>query len=66
MVSAEVDHFVDTQVNQEACDTRFPKCERLDLEGAGHCLFQESDAHLKQMFDKLDGLTTRILEATSK
>ena len=65
MVSAEVDHFVDTQVNQEACDTRFPNCERLELVGAGHCLFQESDAHLKLMFDKLDGLTTRILEATS-
>lgn len=66
MVSAEVDHFVVTGVNQEVCDTRFPKCKRLDLIGAGHCLFQESDAHLKQMFDSLDGLTASILGAGSE
>jgi len=62
MVSAEVDHFVVTEVNQNLCDTRFPNCEKLDLAGAGHCLFQESDAHLTQMFDSLDALTKRIVD----
>ena len=60
MVSAEIDHFVVTDVNQMACDSRFPNCERLDLKGAGHCLLQESDAHLKEMFDSLDALLERI------
>jgi len=65
MVSAEVDHFVVTELNQKICSTRFPNCKKLDLVGAGHCLFQESDAHLKEMFDGLDVLTSRILETIS-
>jgi len=60
MISAEVDHFVSTEVNQSACDNRFPNCQRLDLKGAGHCLLQESDAHLDQMFNELDALLERI------
>lgn len=60
MVSAEVDYFVATVVNQKACDNRFPNCQRLDLKGAGHCLLQESDAHLEEMFDGLDELLERI------
>ena len=60
MVSAEVDHFVVTDVNQTACDRRFPNCQRLDLKGAGHCLLQESDAHLNEMFEGLDALLERI------
>ena len=60
MVSAEVDHFVVTEVNQAACDSRLPNCQRLDLKGAGHCLLQESDAHLEDMFDSLDTLLERI------
>lgn len=63
IVSAEVDHFVVTDVNQSACDSRLPNCQRLDLTGAGHCLLQESDAHLKQMFDQLDVLLLRIKKA---
>jgi len=65
MVSAEVDHFVVTELNQKVCAERFPNCETLDLVGAGHCLFQESDAHLSKMFDSLDVLTARVLESTS-
>ena len=60
LISAEVDHFVVTDVNQAACNSRFPNCQRLDLKGAGHCLLQESDAHLKEMFDSLDALLERI------
>lgn len=60
MVSAEVDYFVTTEVNQTACDSRFPNCQRLDLKGAGHCLLQESDAHLDEMFGELDALLERI------
>ena len=60
LVSAEVDHFVVTDVNQAVCDSRFPICQRLDLKDAGHCLLQESDAHLKEMFDSLDALLERI------
>lgn len=63
MVSAEVDHFVATEVNQNACSTRFPDCTRLDLKGAGHCLFQESDAMLEEMFASLDTLTLRVIAA---
>lgn len=63
MVSAEVDHFVVTDVNQSACDSRFPNCRKLDLAGAGHCILQESDEHLKQMFDGLDVLLMRIKKA---
>ena len=60
IVSAEVDHFVVTDVNQAACDSRFPNCQRLDLKGAGHCLLQESDALLGEMFESLDALLERI------
>lgn len=63
IISAEVDHFVMTDVNQSACDSRFPNCQKLDLAGAGHCLLQESDAHLKEMFDKLDALLLGIKKA---
>lgn len=60
MASAEVDHFVVTKLNQKVCDERFPDCQRLDLKGAGHCLLQESDAHLDEMFDALDALLARV------
>jgi len=60
MISAEVDLYVSTEVNQKVCDTRFPNCKRVDLKGAGHCLFQESDAHLELMFDELDALLARV------
>lgn len=62
MVSAEVDHFVATEVNQDACSTRFPNCVRLDLKGAGHCLFQESDALLEEMFMSLDTLASKVIQ----
>ncbi len=64
MVSAEVDHFVVTEVNQQACSTRFPNCVKLDLKGAGHCLFQESDVLLEEMFSSLDALTSKITQTT--
>ncbi|MEP3891998.1 MAG: alpha/beta fold hydrolase [Hellea sp.] len=60
MISAEVDHFVLTELNQTVCDSRFPNCKRMDLDGAGHCLLQESDALLKEMFDGLDELLERV------
>ena len=66
MVSASVDHFVVTEENQKVCDSRFSDCVRLDLIDAGHCLFQESDAHLKQIFTALDELTLRVSKVTSK
>ena len=65
LVSAEVDHFVSTEVNQQACDKRFQNCQRIDLKGAGHCLLQESDAHLNEIFDGLDALLERT-KTTSK
>ena len=60
LVSAEIDHLVVTELNQTVCDSRFPNCHRLDLKGAGHCLLQESDAHLEEMFDSVDELLARI------
>lgn len=65
MVSAEVDHFVNTDLNQKVCSERFPNCVRLDLIGAGHCLFQESDELLDQMFNGLDALAQRVSKATA-
>ncbi len=65
MVSAEVDHFVITDVNQAACDSRLPNCERLDLRDAGHCLMQESDKHLNEMFDSLDALLKRVISTSN-
>lgn len=65
MVSAEVDHFVNTALNQKVCTERFPNCQKLDLREAGHCLFQESDALLEEMFDSLDALTERVRGVTS-
>ena len=65
MVSASVDHFVVTEENQKICDSRFSDCVRLDLTDAGHCLFQDSDAHLDQMFAALDHLTRRVGKVTS-
>jgi len=60
IISAEVDHMVETAVNQKACDTRFPNCKRTDLVGAGHCVWQESDAILEHVFDELDALLDRV------
>ena len=64
MVSAQVDHFVMTEVNQKSCDSRFPDCQRLDIAGAGHCLFQESNNMLAQMYDGLDELLERVVKLT--
>jgi pimeloyl-ACP methyl ester carboxylesterase len=56
MISAEIDHLVDTNTNQISCDSIFPNCTRVDVNNSGHCLFQESDEILSIIFDSVDDL----------
>lgn len=56
MISAEIDHLVETDVNQFSCDNVFSNCKRVDLSNAGHCMFQESDEILNLIFDSVDDL----------
>jgi len=60
MIHAELDNFVDTDENKLICDTRMPNCQSLPIAGTGHCLPQESDAVLEEIFDALDGVLGRI------
>ena len=56
MISAEIDHLVETNINQISCDSIFPNCTRVDINDSGHCLFQESDEILNLIFDSVDDL----------
>lgn len=61
MIHAEVDHFVETDVNKAACDTRLPNCRSVPIAGAGHCLTQESDEILEEIYNALDEVTNRVI-----
>ena len=60
IISAENDTYVYTDVNSSACQTRFQDCREVAIAGTGHCLPQESDGVLNQMFDEMDALAERI------
>lgn len=59
LISAAKDTFVVTDYNSKACSENFPDCLEITPPGSGHCLLQESDAVLNQMFDALDALVER-------
>ncbi len=60
LISAENDTFVVTDYNSRACAGQFPDCREITPADTGHCLPQESDAVLEQMFDEMDALLERI------
>lgn len=65
IISADHEDFVVTEVNSDACDTRFPNCREVRIPGTGHCLLQESDEVLQLMFDEIDALIEWAAPETS-
>lgn len=60
IISAELDTYVHTDVNRQACSDRFPDCREVTPPKSGHCLLQEDDATLEIMFGEFDQLVERI------
>ncbi len=60
IASAEVDDFVSTETNIKACDNNLPICYHKTYPGTGHCLPQESDEVVLDMFDELQSLIERL------
>lgn len=61
IISATNDTLVETEVNSKVCANRFQDCVEVTPDETGHCLSQEEDDVLVEMFDALDGLYNRIL-----
>ncbi len=59
VISAENDTFVETSYNSRACSEAFPDCREVTPAGTGHCLPQESDEVVNQIFDEIDALLAR-------
>jgi len=60
IASAEVDNFVVTETNTRACDSRLPVCVSKIYQGAGHCLPQETDEIVYDIFDNIETLAAVI------
>lgn len=60
MIHAELDHFVETQVNKDVCDMRMADCVSIAIPGSGHCLTQETDPVLDELYEALDGIVERV------
>lgn len=60
IASAEIDNFVNTTTNHQACDKRLPNCTSKQYQGAGHCLPQESDEIVFDIFDNVAALADII------
>jgi len=60
MIHAELDHFVETEVNKEVCDTRMTNCVSIAIPGSGHCLTQEIDPVLDEIYEALDQIVERV------
>lgn len=65
MIHAELDDFVVTDINKEVCDTRMSNCLSIAIPGAGHCLTQETDPVLDQIYSNLDALIKRVQKQAS-
>jgi len=61
MIHAELDLFVETDVNKSVCDTRLEQCRNIPIKGGGHCLMQESDEILSEIYAALDDLKAQII-----
>ncbi len=60
MISAARDTFVVTDYNSRACSDQIPDCREVTPQGSGHCLLQESDAIVEQIFSEIDALLERV------
>lgn len=63
MIHAEVDDFVETEVNKTVCENRMSDCVSVPIKGAGHCLTQETDSILEIIYTALDNLVGRVERA---
>ena len=60
MIHAELDFFVETDVNKEVCDNRMSDCISVTIPKSGHCLTQETDTVLDTIYKALDSLVERL------
>ncbi|MEP4051654.1 MAG: alpha/beta hydrolase [Litorimonas sp.] len=60
MIHAELDNFVETDVNKEVCDNRMSNCISVSIPGSGHCLTQETDPVLDRIYKALDETIARV------
>jgi len=60
IIHAEVDHFVETEVNKNVCETRMSDCVSIAIPNAGHCLAQEIDPILNRIYKSLDETILRM------
>lgn len=60
MVHAELDDFVVTAINKDVCKTRMSDCVSVAIPGTGHCLVQETDPVLDEIYKTLDQLVSRV------
>ena len=60
MIHAELDHFVETKVNKNVCDMRMADCISVTIPGSGHCLTQETDPVLGEIYEALDQIVERV------
>ena len=60
MIHAELDTFVETDVNKQVCDTRMTSCVSIAIAGTGHCLTQETDPVLDRIYKALDETIKRV------
>jgi len=60
LISASDDTLVDTDINTQACDNRFPNCQEVIIPNSGHCLTQEYDEAIEILYQEIDGLLERI------
>jgi len=63
MIHAEVDNFVVTEINKEVCDSRMLDCVSISIDGAGHCLTQETDPVLDRIYNALDETVERAQDS---
>ena len=60
MIHAELDHFVETEVNKQVCAMRMSDCISIPIAGSGHCLTQETDRVLDRIYNALDETVKRV------
>lgn len=60
IASADVDDFVSTETNISVCSDRLPNCRNKTYPRTGHCLPQESDEVVHDMFDQLEALANQL------
>ncbi len=60
MIHAELDDFVETDINKNVCNDRMTNCVSVSIEGSGHCLTQETDPVLDRIYLALDETVQRI------